>query len=275
MRGIDLLCANATTAHEVVIAAPYLKRDALQIILDALAPTATLRCVSRWRVEDFNSGASDIECFDKIIQQGGVFYLHGRLHAKYFRFDNHVFIGSANITRGGLGLLPLPNLEILYPPDQSFDAGSFEDEMFSESIILEPIEANAWRKFSDGTRQLSDMTVYQSTIFTTWAPTTREPHHVWLAYNGRGEEIVSADQRKLATLELEQLNPPDRLENEAFYVWLAGRLLSSERVHDTRLSMRMPRAVGWDFLVSRWEVNRSSAARSQSTVANWLRELVG
>ena len=44
------------------------------------------------------------------------------LHAKYYRCDGHVLIGSANLTESGMGLGASPNFEILALADRSFDA---------------------------------------------------------------------------------------------------------------------------------------------------------
>ncbi len=274
MRAVDILSEHAASADAAVIVAPYIKEDALKPLLEKLPPAATLLCVSRWTVEDVRRGVSDITCFRQVIDHGGTFRLHQRLHAKYFRFSDAVFIGSANVTQNGLGISLSPNIEILHSPSQSFDAQRFEDEIIAESIAINENEAKLWQKIQQ-TNQLDNELLQEAMAMDTWLPTTREPYHVWLAYSRRSGEIISADERRLAERELERLRFPENLEEADFNSWLAARLLSSARVYDVRLSLQLEDAVGWDLLVARWGVSRSVAARTQTTVANWLREMVG
>ena len=51
-----------------------------------------------------------------VVERGGSFKLHARLHAKYYRFDDRVLVGSANMTASGLGYRHRGNLEILCEP---------------------------------------------------------------------------------------------------------------------------------------------------------------
>ena len=273
MSQIDILRENATTARIAIIVAPYMKSDALRFVLDLLSPATTLQCVSRWRLPDFTDGASDIECFDQVIGRGGTFYLHQRLHAKYFRFDDRVLIGSTNITRNGLGLSSMTNFEILHSPDDSFDFISFESQLFNESTVLDQTEVDIWRKLSDLEQNQLHAGVNYALALDNWIPRTREPFHVWLAYRGDREQIISADERRLAIREVQQLMLPDALGRSDFDMLLAARMLGSSRIHDVRVSLEYGRTAGWDYLGAKWGVSRSVAARTQSTVVNWLREI--
>ena len=96
------LLACSTEAQEVVIVAPYMKASMLRRLLDNLAPDAAVECFTRWTPHDILVGSSDTACRTAVIQRGGTFYLHNRLHAKYYRFNNQTLVGSANVTRAGL-----------------------------------------------------------------------------------------------------------------------------------------------------------------------------
>ena len=272
MTRIDILRENISTASTAVIVAPYMKADALRFILDLLSPTVALQCVSRWRLRDFADGASDIECFDQVIGRGGTFHLHQRLHAKYFRFDDHVLIGSANVTRNGLELSSTANFEILHSPDDSFNTTSFEAQLFNETTVLSPAEVNVWRKLYNLEQDQQYAAINYAPTLDNWMPKTREPSHVWLAYCGDHEQIISTDERRLAIRETQQLMLPDALGRSDFDIWLATRMLGSGKIHDVRVSLEHGGVAGWDYLVAKWGVSRSVAARTQSTVVTWLRE---
>ena len=81
-------------------------------LLRKLAFQPQWECFTRWTPLDIQVGASDIACRTLIKNRGGSFRLHNQLHAKYYRVDDYVLIGSANLTQSGLGFSNSPNLEI-------------------------------------------------------------------------------------------------------------------------------------------------------------------
>ena len=106
-------CGNAA---EAIIVAPFIKVDALTLVLRQLHGEASLTCITRWTPLDIQAGASDLACRKLVSDRGGSFRLHNRLHAKYYRFDNRVLIGSANLTASGLSYAHVGNLEVLCEP---------------------------------------------------------------------------------------------------------------------------------------------------------------
>ena len=94
----DALRERCTGATEAVIVAPYIKVGPLTTVLDQLRMGASVECFTRWTPLDIQMGVSDLECRTVVVDRGGAFRLHNRLHAKYYRFDNQVLIGSANMT---------------------------------------------------------------------------------------------------------------------------------------------------------------------------------
>ena len=94
----------ALGATEAVIAAPYIKENSLRRMLDQLPHLERLTCVTRWQAGDIAAGVSDTVVRDLVRSLGGAFRLHPSLHAKYYRFDDGVLVGSANLTDAGLGV---------------------------------------------------------------------------------------------------------------------------------------------------------------------------
>ena len=137
---LSRLCAGAQL---LVVAAPYIKADALVRILADVSPTATLICVTRWNPHDLAVGASDTECRTIVTERGGSFRLHPSLHAKFYRFDDVVLIGSANVTSSAMGWSAQPNLEILCRAGDDFDAGAFQQELIEGSREISDEEFRA------------------------------------------------------------------------------------------------------------------------------------
>lgn len=267
---MDLLTHHAADSTDITIAAPYMKADALRQLLAPMQPDASLICVSRWTVSDVLSGASDVECRDIVLQAGGDFLLHPRLHAKYFRFSDTVYVGSANVTARALGLARTQNLEILWEPAATFDAAGFESELLAESIAVSDADMALWRGVASANSFTDISSRDLHALDRDWLPATREPEHVWLAYRGLLGPIDSADERRLAALDLAAIRPPGGMDRQSFDLWVAGRLLSSPLVDDVRRVSGTDDVDAWDELSERWDITRSDAVRVRATVENWI-----
>ena len=121
----DRILALTWSATEAVIAAPYIKEPSLRRLLEHLPQLEQLTCVTRWQAGDIAAGVSDTVVRDLVRSLGGAFRLHPSLHAKYYRFDDGVLVGSANLTDAGLGVGRIYNLEILARPGGDFDSVAF------------------------------------------------------------------------------------------------------------------------------------------------------
>ena len=141
----DLLTGIYEDAKDIVIVAPYIKADALSRVIGKVGNDVSLTCVTRWQVEDVVAGASDVDCYSTIKQVGGEFRLHPSLHAKYFRADEHILIGSANVTNSALGWATEPNVELLCSPGADFDAATFETMLVEDSREIGDREFARWQ----------------------------------------------------------------------------------------------------------------------------------
>ena len=81
----EMLETHCRGKYQMVIAAPYIKEEALGLLLDLVPDASTIICVTRWSPNDILAGASDIVCRRLVIERGGKFRLHSNLHAKYYR----------------------------------------------------------------------------------------------------------------------------------------------------------------------------------------------
>ena len=234
---------------------------------------------------------SDIDCRTIIVERGGSFLLNNRLHAKYYRFDDHVLVGSANMTDSGLSHTRQGNLEILCTPEHQFNSVAFEcaltqhsrevsDEDFSiwqQYSVIEPerlLAARSERNCVDGIEHI-DGNIAERTLIDgnidEWIPQTRNPRYLWLYYSGNEEQIVSHEQRVLASLDIRTLKVPAGLTMDAFHAWVSLRLQRSTFIDSIRQLEGQHDTVVWDSIANEWGVSRATAARWASTAYNWLK----
>ena len=181
-----MLLEACADADEVVLSAPYMKVTALAQIIKGI--TGGLRVVSRWAPQDIASGVSDIECRNLVTDRGGRFFLSPNLHAKYYRFSNAIFIGSANLTPTGMGFGYNSNLEILCSPPDTFHALEFEAVLFRYAHEVTDWEYQQWATLeATPITNVPSPFIPQTLDLSQWFPRTRVPEYVWLMYTGNPE----------------------------------------------------------------------------------------
>ena len=205
---LERLCAGA---RELFIAAPYVKVDALTRLMDLLASGASLTCITRWNVDDMASGASDLACRALVLEYGGAFRLHPTLHAKYYRIDDEVLVGSANLTNSAMGWSRKPNLEILCRPGQNFGASTFQQRLLEDTREVGDHEFSVWQACVAFSLKSESRSSFPRPSLDDWRPATREPRHLELAYQGRYGQIASMDEQRAAIRDLELLRIPPGL----------------------------------------------------------------
>lgn len=273
----NTILKSCEAAKSVLIVAPYIKVAALRLVLDALSPKASVECVTRWTPLDIRMGTSDVECRNIIISRGGSFRLHNSLHAKYYRFDDSVLVGSANLTASGLSYSHRGNFEILCEPGPDFDTDAFERELLVASREVSDEEFQAWNELPVDLRALMER-IRKAADYETreigldnWMPQTRNPENLWQFYTHRASEIVIEEQRELAQTDLRTLEVPSGLSLEAFNAWVRMALVASPFVESVRQTGGQDEQDAWDVLAERWQIPLPTAARSLETANNWLR----
>ena len=110
--------------NRIVIVSAFIGTQALSSLLSVVPASVSKNIYVRWRLQDIYSRATDPEIFEIAKQHSAILMYHNDLHAKAYIADDKAFIGSANATRLGLGMLPRSNLELL----ALYDASSPEVE---------------------------------------------------------------------------------------------------------------------------------------------------
>ena len=264
----DSLLEVCVGAHDVVLAAPYVKAGALGKLLSEI--NGRVQIVTRWTPLDIASGVSDIACRPIAMAHGGEFYLHPSLHAKYYRFDEVVLVGSANLTATALGYSDSSNLEILCLPGSDFDAPAFEYQLFQESHEVTDQEFSHWLTLD--TAELPPFSQRESlpdVHLGNWRPSTRDPNHLWQVYSKRPEEIASPDERRMAEQDLAALSIPPGLSYAQFHTWIVSCVLASPFVDSVfRLPDEQDQAA-WYRLAQAWGIPPQTAARDRETAQIW------
>jgi len=104
----------SNTENELIIICPYIKLEAIKLLLESVKSNVKIVVVARWKINDLIFGSSDVEVFEYLKNLGHNFYIHKDIHLKIIIKDKkEILIGSANITGSGLGLLDNSNIEAI------------------------------------------------------------------------------------------------------------------------------------------------------------------
>ena len=269
----DILGEHCSDAQNLIIAAPYIKVDALTKILDDTNPAASLICITRWNPHDLAIGASDTECRTIVNERGGSFRLHQSLHAKYYRMDHKVLVGSANLTASAMGWSTETNLEILCHPGDDFDVCTFQRELLKDAREISDDEFARWETIARiGARNI-DAVSGSPPRLGSWRPSTRDPRHLVLAYHGREEEIASFDEQGAAVRDVQALAIPTGLSHGEIQAWVATSLLSTSFADAViQLYDKEPMSAA-RILAQSYSLSITEARRDMETVQNWLASL--
>lgn len=119
------------SSKAVTLLSAYITSLGVEWLLQALPAQASLAVVGRFLPIDFIRGASDLNAVRMLLERGHTVKSLSSLHAKIISIDNEkVFLGSANWTGRGLGLVEHHNLEA----SVNFKADREAQELISSTI---------------------------------------------------------------------------------------------------------------------------------------------
>lgn len=287
------LCAQ--TAAELVLVAPFAKVGTVERLLAVLPPSASLRMVTRWRVEEIVAGVSDLEVWPLLQSRSGCqLFLHPFLHAKYFRGDGQCLVGSANLTAAALGWSEPRNLELLVPLAASQLAlAEFERDVFRASVPVTDELYLQMRDLVDALGPVKPPHVVAAEVVKErpdvayvvdpmpgrdeWVPQLRNPEDLYTAYSGQAE-LLPGTSREAAYSDLALLSVPPGLSKAAFELSVAGLLLQMPIVLEVDRLVTTPQRFGAvrDLLERLPCAHRKgfSADRAWQTLMRWLRHFL-
>lgn len=269
--GQRVLDLASSTESSLCIVAPFIKDGAIKRILDHLPSEAELVVVSRWQVLEIRTGVSDLEVWPRLRDRGDSLRLLPRLHTKIFANENSVLVGSANVTRAGLGWSPSPNDEALVQPSEEDEIGTrqyisslvarsvaVDDELhnrFVELVAALPVSLEPWD---------ADLVEPEATGSgsRSWLPQSRDPEDVLRFYQGVRSLTATATQN--AHNDLRALEPPGGLSEDQLRAYIDAALMQHPLVSELRIFLTNPHRFGE---VVRFVGDRTGCAHSEATVA--------
>ena len=266
----DMLSSICSGAQHLTIAAPYIKADALTKVLADVSPAASLICITRWNLHDFAAGVSDTECRTIVTERGGSFRLHPSLHAKYYRINDVILVGSANLTSSAMGWSSHPNLEILCHPRDDFDADTFQQFLFEGAREIGDKEFAHWESIAKIGVQETRKTTGGQPRLDTWRPATRAFRNLELSYHGREDAIASLDEQRAAQRDIKSLLIPSGLTEEQIRIWASACLLAAPFTNAVIRLHGMEESNASRSLAETYNLGITEARRDMETVHNWL-----
>ncbi len=267
----DRLLDLCSGAHELVLAAPYIKAPALERVLLCLDAGALLVVITRWTPHDLACGVSDIRCRSMVTEFGGSFRLHPNLHAKYYRIDKDVLVGSANVTSTAMGWARRSNTEILCTPGPDFDAANFETFMVAQSRELSKLEFSCWRQVAHiSMTDSSGSPTVEVAELDDWFPKTRDFANLGRAYDRRLESIASRDEQQRALSDLQALCLPSGLSTTEFRGWVTACILGAPFTQMAIEIREASPAAAAQQVAQEWGLSVTEARRALEAMHSWF-----
>lgn len=274
--GLALMQLASSCRRELILCAPFAKEAVLAQLLSVVRDDVRPVLITRWRPDEVAAGVSDTGVLQVLRAHGGAVYLHDRLHAKYYRHESQVLLGSANLTATALGWSAVPNLELLVPSVAS-EIEALEGELLKESVVATDelaAEVDAIAKLLAPHTDLPRVDVTHPHA-TAWVPTLRLPADLFVAYH-RGTAALTSRSAAAAAEDLAVLDLPPGLDREQFDRLVGHRLLSYDVIRTIDRFVLEPRRFGevrrliGDLL----ELGRYEADESWQTVMRWMLEFL-
>lgn len=273
----EVLLNRATNAAEsALIAAPFIKFGALRMILDAIAPTATVSIVTRWFPEEIVAGVSDLEIWTLVEQrQGTRLLLRPDLHAKYYRFDDTVLTGSANVTNRALGWSRNSNLELLTEQECS-KLAHFENHLLQGCIEVDESVVAATRVAVEYLRSAPHPPAaapepMRLSRASNWAPRSLQVQRLYDCYLGDDDSVIQSVFLD-GIADLEMLDIPLDLSEIQFRTMVASRLqeLPVVALIDSACGTSVDRGRGGQLLVDNDFASPDQAQELWDRMSAWL-----
>ena len=238
----------AEAKNAVMIVAPFVKVGALRSLVDVIPPNITGRCVTRWLPREIAAGVSDPEIVDVFAERGHFsIELVDRLHAKLYVADERCLVGSANVTRSGLGEGDSGgNIEILVP-------GSVTDPEVAAVLAVIDFEGrHVDRADALLARGLADSLprAVLGEVATNWFPRSRRANDAFRCYLDIPTGFVKASEQMLL-VDLAMFDLPPGLSEGEFTTAIRSQLASlpiSQVLLDASEDRMLTRAEAQSFL---------------------------
>jgi hypothetical protein len=253
--GAVLLSQLPNCQNEIILVSPYIKKDALKILLRNLLAHVEITVITKWSIRDFVFGASDVDFLEELDGRKFKVYCNNNLHSKIYILDSFLLmVGSANLTMPGMGLGLNGNHEIVFW--DSFvhpDVVSYIGFLMERSVLLtDDMVLEARKKveeLKDLIPQINNNKIETRKDFGNKFPKIRNPEKLFDFYS------LSEDSNFSAMNDLRTLNPPEGLDKKQFEVFVSNFLMEMDICLDFFKFISEPKRYGQ---IRRWYRNKFS-----------------
>jgi hypothetical protein len=278
--GRSLLALAADAHTRLTIVAPFIKRHAMQRVLEHTPDYVRLCVITRWHLLELVNGVSDIEVWPLLRDRGDTLHLVPRLHAKIFANESDVLVGSANVTGAALGWSASPNDEILIHPS-SDEVQAVRDFALGLRERSVEVDQSTYVHYTDLLAtfprppiQLEEPELLQPEVkapTSLWLPESRDPQDVERLYDGSITMLTSSAQ-KCAARDLVALDAPPGLSLAMLRAHIDLQLLQHPLVrHLSGYLVERRRFGDVAQLVGNWaHLDRDDANNAWQTLMRWL-----
>ncbi len=269
----------------IILCAPFIKRNALSVILSIAPDGVPVRIITRWRAAEVAAGVSDLEVFDLVKDRTSTsLSLLDPLHAKLFVADEQCLVGSSNITGAALGWSGNPNIEILVEAETSDPfvsrlldqlAGAvpatyqLKAEIEEQAKKIEKIASFSEQDLDDIDLQLAER---------SWLPQCAAPEKLFAVYQTQSTDAVVSGTRYDAISDLRALQAPQGLAKEGFYAFIASSLENVPALASIMASIsgRLTDDQAEKLLLDiRSDFSDRDAKRQWAILRDWISEFLG
>lgn len=283
--GMQLETLISQTRHQLLLVAPFVKSDAFGRVLNQVGESVNVRLVTRWRPDEIASGVSDLDVWLLVAEHSRcTLWLCSDLHAKYYRGDQRVLVGSANLTNAALGWSERPNLELLI---ESAILNDFERHLFANSVLVDRTVYEQIKEYVEAMPTCTEIQVGPTPAKTrvcsedasnliaadAWLPTLRHAEKLYTAYRGELEQLGTGS-RVAAVTDLCALDVPLGLTKNQFGAYVGVQLLQKPIIRQIDQLVELPQRFGAvrDFLgtLPCADLDGFDANRAWQTLMRWL-----
>lgn len=284
--GEELIALCQLASKELVLIAPFIKEYVIRRLINDVRTGVSIVCVTRWHPDEIKMGVSDIGVWKALVEKGNAkLFLLSNLHAKYYRADSNILVGSANLTQTALGWSAMPNVELMVPDHNNASLLNWEVNLFKQCIevdeslvseierlialLPEFISLNSTDLYQDGvSNEPTNHT--KGTVSIAWLPTLRYPAQLYKAYSGHAEEL-STGAKTSALSDLKVFNLSKGLSEPAFNAAVSILMLQMPLISQVDRFLNQPRRFGEvrELLKSVYG-NSFDSSRVWQTLMRWM-----
>lgn len=260
----------------VLFVSPFIKRGALRRLTDMVPKNVPLTVIVRFLPIDIASGVTDPEIVADLLARANTRVLaQPSLHAKIYRIDGRLFVGSANLTNKALGWSQAANIEILIEVD-----GAHDEVLATIEVLNKTAYELTPERVAETLERLPKVEVLSPSDAAAekpWIPACRRPEILWDIYSkGNANAILSViegGKYDLNCLQIEALLPKVAFEamvranflSSLFYKLLISRIsVDQNGLNDTNAPQWIVETFGEDLRDEPLDIWANTKA--------WLRE---